>query len=174
MPLRQPQRPVKPLRPLDLAQLVGTWQVMATTLPFWHGRVAPHIEYQPLPDGRWRDRVHYLSAEGAARTVAGYDQPDPRQPGAFRWRGAGWLAWCTSDWCFVDVEPQAGWALTWFSAATLHVTPAGWDLYARDASVKPEALAAWLAQVEARLGQPTPGDWFMPARGDQAERALRR
>ena len=47
--------PIRPLSRLNPAELSGTWQVMATTLPFWHGQVAPYIEYQPLPDGRWRD-----------------------------------------------------------------------------------------------------------------------
>lgn len=165
--------PIRPLSRLNPAELSGTWQVMATTLPFWHGQVAPSIEYQPLPDGRWRDLVHYQTAAGKPRTISGYDQPDPSHPGAFRWRGAGWLAWCTSQWCFVDVDLAAGLALTWFSAATLHVTPSGFDLYARDASVTPQALLAWLTQVEGRLGRQTAPAWFMPARGQGPERSLR-
>lgn len=146
---------------------------MATTLPFWRGRVAPRIEYQPLPDGRWRDTVHFQTRRGVARTIVGYDELDREHPGAFRWRGAGALFWCRSDWCFVDVDLASGLALTWFSAATLHVTPAGWDLYSRDAAVDPKRLAAWLEQVEARLGRTTHTDWFMPARGALPERTLR-
>jgi hypothetical protein len=165
--------PKKPLSKMDPAQLCGTWQVMATTLPFWRGRVAPRIEYQPLPDGRWLDRVHYQTSAGATRTIVGYDELDREQPGAFRWRGAGWLFWCRSDWCFVEADLQAGLALTWFSAATLNVTPAGWDLYARDAGVDAAKLARWLAAVEARLGETTDTTWFLPARGENPERPLR-
>src|SRR3954470_22377701 len=112
---------MRPIRPLDPSLLVGTWHVVATTLPFWRGRRAPTIRYDPMPDGRWLDTVEYRTARGKDKRIIGHDTPAPGVPGAFVWRGGGWLSWGKSRWCFVDADAEEGWAITWFSAATLHV-----------------------------------------------------
>jgi hypothetical protein len=151
---------------------VGAWHVVATTLPFWQTRGDPIIRYEPLPDGRWRDTVEFVDLRKRPKRVIGYDTPDPNWPGAFEWRGAGGLAWCRSRWCFVDVEaPDTvdGWALTWFSAATFGVTPAGFDVYARDrhspAAMRPLHI---LERVESAVGQTLGSGWFHTHRGGSA------
>src|SRR5439155_97449 len=122
---------MKPLRALDPPRLLGTWHVVATTLPFWRGRRDPRITYTALLDGRLRDVVTYQTASSTGKRIVGVDTA--KAPGEFVWRGSGWLAWCSSRWCFVDADDS--WALTWFSAATFGVTPEGYDIYARSADV---------------------------------------
>lgn len=148
--------PIRPVRALDVARLAGAWHVVATTLPFWRTRRDPMIKYQPLADGRWLDTVEFRDARGAAKRVLGYDTLDRDVPGAFVWRGKGWLAWCSSRWCFVDADAGA-WAVTWFSAATLRVTSEGFDVYARDASLDPRAV---LERVERAAGRSLGAGWF--------------
>jgi hypothetical protein len=151
--------PFRPLRPLDPARLVGEWHVVATTLPFWRTRRDPVIRYQPLADGRWLDTVEFRDARGGDKRVVGYDTLDVAVPGAFRWRGKGWLAWCASRWCFLDADDAdgGGWAVTWFSAATLGVTPEGFDVYARDPGREPRSI---LERVERAAGLELGAGWF--------------
>lgn len=139
-----------PGAPFELEAFCGTWRIARTSLPFWRKRFGPTITYAPLPGSGSRridDDVRYFSAGGAERHVRGVDVQNLAQPRLFRWRGRPWyLRWTTSDWCVLDYDPAcAAWAVTYF-AATLF-TPAGIDLYARDAEPEP----AVVAEIEAKL-----------------------
>lgn len=159
---------MKPIRPLNSSSLVGTWHVVATTLPFWKGRQDPTIRYDPLPDGRWRDTVEYRTARDRIKRIVGIDTLDPTSPGSFSWRGAGWLAWCTSRWCFVDASADEGWAITWFSPATLRVTPEGCDVYARRSDLDRAAIREIIARTGRAIGSPLGAGWFLTHRRGEA------
>lgn len=147
-----------PADDLDLSALTGRWHICATTLGFWRGRSDATVEYAPRPDGRWTDTLRYRAGV-RERSLVGVDTPLAGAPGRFRWRGAGWLAWCTSSWAFVVVEPAEGWAITWFSRATLGVTPEGMDVYGR-APLAPAVVDAAIARARAHPALPRLDGWF--------------
>lgn len=143
---------------LDPASLAGRWHIAATTLSFWRGRSDATVEYSPRPDGRWTDTLRFRKGV-TERALVGVDTPLRDRPGFFRWRGAGWLAWCTSTWGFVLLAPDARWAVTWFSRATLGVTPEGMDVYGR-APLSQGEIDAAIAQARARPDLPRLDGWF--------------
>lgn len=151
-------------RDLDVDRLLGRWHIVATTLAFWRGKRDPVVEYAALEGGRWSDTLSWTDARGRAKTLGGIDRLDPAQPGRFRWRGRGVLAVLSSDWAFVDVADDARWAVTWFSRATLGLTPEGMDVYARAAEL-PE-LDEILAAIRARDDLPRPGGWYRTLRSE--------
>jgi hypothetical protein len=147
--------------------MTGSWYIVATTLPFWRRRGDPSVHYDTLADGRWRDTVQFHTEHGASKRIVGYDTFDIENPGALVWHGSGLLAWCRSRWCFIDADPDAGWALTWFSAATLRVTPAGCDLYSRKPGFDIASARAIVERAEDALGVPLAPGWFMTHRSGQ-------
>jgi len=152
-----------PIEGVEPESLLGRWRIEATTLGFWRARSDATVTYAAQPDGRWTDTLAYRQ-EGAAKTLVGLDTPLDGRPGFFRWRGRGWLAWCTSTWGFVRLGPEGRWAVTWFSKATLGVTPEGMDVYAREPLTGDE-VDAILASVRADHDLPSIGGWFrIPAR----------
>lgn len=154
-----------PLRALDPSQLTGAWHVVATTLPFWRGRRDPIITYSALPDGLWLDVVSYKTSSGTPKSVVGVDTA--KAAGQFLWRGSGWLGWCSSRWCFLDADDN--WALTWFSAATLGVTPEGFDIYSRSADVAKAQIADYQKRVETLAGRALGSGWFLTLRGARTD-----
>ena len=148
-----------PLPGLDVTTLSGTWRILATTLPFWRGRREVTVTYRTRPDGDWDDLLAF-TRRGRRKTLGGRDTPHADRPGFFTWRGLGWLGWCRSTWGFVRVGPELSWAVTWFSRATLGVTPEGMDVYARDLLSR-EALDRIIADVTAEPGLPQTGPWYV-------------
>lgn len=146
---------IAPAAGIEVEALLGTWHVVATTLGFWRGRTDATVTYAALADGRWSDTLRFRT-RGAARSLVGTDTP-AGPPGRFVWRGAGWLRWCTSTWVFAAVDPGGRWAITWFSAATLGVTPEGMDVYARGRALDPAALREAIARADAM--RPGLGPW---------------
>ena len=143
---------------LDPSALTGRWRIEATTLGFWRGRSDASVRYEARPDGRWTDTLEYRQ-KGATKSLVGLDTPLDGRPGFFRWRGRGWLAWCTSTWGFVMLGPDARWAVTWFSRATLGVTPEGMDVYARE-PLGADEVEEILESVRARGDLPSLEGWF--------------
>ena len=128
-------------------QMLGTWHIVATTLGFWRGRRDATATYAALSGPRWSDTLRFRKGE-REHVLVGTDTAHADAPGRFAWRGNGWLAWCTSTWTFAAVAPDGAWAITWFSAATLRVTPEGMDIYSRERSLPPHLLTELLAQTE--------------------------
>lgn len=131
--------------PLDW--LYRTWSVTHSTLPMWRSARNVRITYKPLdaPDAAAQldDHVQYEKASnGAYKEVRGIDKQDPTTPGAWNWRGRGWLRIASSHWevlgwgerPLADGTGVERWAVTWF-AKTLF-TPEGVDVY----SDRPEGL----------------------------------
>lgn len=99
------------------------------------------------------------NGKGGVRTVLGIEKPDPSVPGAWNWRGKGWLAIASSHWEVLGWGerplPSGGgverWAVTWF-APTLF-TEEGVDLYSdrREGLDKEtaDAIIEALKQLEA-------------------------
>lgn len=82
----------------------GTWQIVATSLPFWKSRSAPAVTYAALPDGRILDAVTYLR-NGRSRLVLGVDSPDDD---GFVWRGLQLVTrFTTSRWRVVASDETA-------------------------------------------------------------------
>lgn len=133
--------PTLPPPPVDLERLAGRWAIVATTLPFWEGKLAPTVTYAPHADDRraWDDTLAWRAASGKVRTLRGVDRRQPGLDGLWTWRGRGLLCMLTSQWRFVAADPQGAWAVTWFARATLGVTPEGMDVYARDPGFAREA-----------------------------------
>ncbi|KAJ5363912.1 uncharacterized protein N7496_009625 [Penicillium cataractarum] len=145
--------------------LTGTWHVTHSSLPLWKDKRNVSITYTPIPSQnasttagsgsgddpttKLDDLVQYQSRDPSKtkiHTVHGIDTPSVSNPGAWDWRGKGWLMIASSHWevlGFGEIEPeQAGagngtgseeernaWVVTYF-AKTLF-TPAGIDVYSR-------------------------------------------
>jgi len=145
----------------SLSDMLGTWHIVATTLPFWKGKRGARVEYVDLGHATWRDIVRYETAGGRTREIAGRDHlaggPSPTDARVV-WRGEGWLAWIRSEWRFVEVDPAGQWAITWFSRASFGVTPEGMDVYgrSRDRSDLRELVRRAASRPEAARC----GPWF--------------
>jgi hypothetical protein len=123
--------------PPPLPWLLGTWHVTHSTLPIWKKARNVSITYKPLASSpeKLDDLVTYQSLGGdKLKTVSGTDTP--AGPGAWNWRGNGWLMIASSHWevlGYGDVKDGEGdeeqWVVTYF-AKTLF-TPAGIDIYSR-------------------------------------------
>jgi hypothetical protein len=134
--------------PPTIEWLTGSWHVTHSSLPLWRGKRNVVITYTATAasgSGRARldDVVAYQTAGSAERkTVAGVDTASPDAPGAWHWRGKGWLRIASSRWQLLghgELPDGGRWAVTYF-AKTLF-TPAGVDLYARErAGLPPDAV----------------------------------
>jgi hypothetical protein len=121
--------------------LTGTWHVTHTSLPLWKNKRNVKITYKPLPPSpsnpkgitKLDDLVSYQTLTSPkTKTVHGIDTPTPGDPGAWDWRGKGWLVIASSHWeClgFGRCDDGNEWIVTYF-AKTLF-TPAGIDVYSR-------------------------------------------
>ncbi len=144
-----------------LPAMLGTWHIVATTLPFWKGKRGARVEYVDLGEQTWRDIVRYEDARGRTKEIAGRDRLEggPVATDArVRWRGEGWLAWISSDWRFVEVDPEGQWAITWFSRASFRVTPEGMDVYTR--SRDHAGIDALVQRAASRSESSRCGPWF--------------
>ncbi|KAJ5911765.1 uncharacterized protein N7473_001068 [Penicillium subrubescens] len=138
--------------------LTGTWHVTHSSLPLWKDKRNVKITYTPIPTNtttnnaaggdltKLDDLVQYQSRNPSnpkIHTVHGVDTPSQSNPGAWDWRGKGWLLIASSNWEVLGFgyEPKTGtvtegeeelgnaWVVTYF-AKTLF-TPAGIDVYSR-------------------------------------------
>ncbi|MFN7145208.1 MAG: hypothetical protein ACK4YP_15650 [Myxococcota bacterium] len=161
---------IAPPSDLPLADLLGEWHIVATTLPFWRGKRRPVVTYAPRPHAphTWRDTLAWeqtdLFGRPVTRRLGGVDTGDPAVPGRFVWRGDGVLGLLASEWCFVAVDPAGAWAVTWFARATFGVTPEGMDVYARDPDLDPAVVDDVIAGLQARPAFARLGGWFRPER----------
>lgn len=127
----------------------GTWQIVASSLPFWRSRSAPAVSYLPLPDGRVLDAVTYVRG-GRDKLVLGVDT---RTDAGFEWRGLQHVTrLTTSRWQVIASDETAGdpadrWAVTAFDKTLF--TPAGVDIYCRARDISPVARAAATAALAA-------------------------
>lgn len=155
--------------------LTGIWHVTHSSLPLWKDKRNVKITYTPIPPTstattnstggatgissdadptKLDDLVQYQSRDSSKpkiHTVHGVDTPSRSNPGAWDWRGKGWLVIASSHWEVLGFgyEPSTGsataiegetedeggegnanaWVVTYF-AKTLF-TPAGIDVYSR-------------------------------------------
>ncbi|KAI1188406.1 hypothetical protein F5B17DRAFT_272643 [Nemania serpens] len=154
--------------------LHGTWIVTHSTLSMWRSAQNVRITYTPHAPADSNSTsngngpavndnlVEYekKNGKGGVRTVLGIEKPDPNIPGAWNWRGKGWLAIASSHWEVLGwgerplSSPAGGverWAVTWF-APTLF-TEEGVDIYSdrREGLSKEtaDAIIAALKRLEA-------------------------
>ncbi|KAJ7161428.1 hypothetical protein C8R43DRAFT_880929 [Mycena crocata] len=130
------------------ADLLGTWHVVASTLPMWKDKKNVKITYSTIPGepaATMDDLVSYekrSAKPGAApSTVKGIDRLEEGATGRWKWRGKGLLMIASSRWSLLGfhvTSPTAQgnpasedpeWVVTYF-ASTLF-TPAGLDIYSR-------------------------------------------
>ncbi|KAI3338457.1 hypothetical protein F4824DRAFT_81630 [Ustulina deusta] len=130
--------------------LYGTWTVTHSTLSMWQSAQNVRITYTPRESASTASApadnngptvndnlVEYenKSGRGGVKSVLGIEKPDPTVPGAWNWRGKGWLVIASSHWEILgwgerplsSGEGVERWAVTWF-APTLF-TEEGVDLY---------------------------------------------
>ncbi|TRX94586.1 hypothetical protein FHL15_004538 [Xylaria flabelliformis] len=148
--LRDPTKPSttlnKPFVPPPNEWLWTTWSVTHSTLSMWRSAQNVRITYTPHNRSSASDSnsptvndniVEYekKNGKGGVKTVLGTEKPDPMVPGAWNWRGKGWLKIASSHWQILGwgERPLPGgegverWVVTWF-APTLF-TDEGIDLY---------------------------------------------
>ncbi|KAK5632562.1 hypothetical protein RRF57_008276 [Xylaria bambusicola] len=132
--------------------LYGAWTVTHSTLSMWRSARNVRITYtprQPQPASTTSSPtdknsptvndniVEYekKNGKGSVKSVLGTEKPDPVIPGAWNWRGKGWLVIASSHWEILGwgERPLSSgkgverWAVTWF-APTLF-TEEGVDFY---------------------------------------------
>ncbi|TGJ79900.1 hypothetical protein E0Z10_g8859 [Xylaria hypoxylon] len=136
--------------------LYGTWTVTHSTLSMWRSSQNVRITYTPHESASTASTASTTSPPadsnaptvndniveyekkgggGSVKSVLGIEKPDPIIPGAWNWRGKGWLVIASSHWEILgwgerplpSGEGVERWAVTWF-APTLF-TEEGVDLY---------------------------------------------
>jgi hypothetical protein len=117
--------------------IIGTWHVTHSTLPLWKNKRNVNITYKLLPADssgvqKLDDLVQYQGIDsGKIKSVHGIDTPTPGNPGAWDWRGKGWLMIASSHWeCLGFGGDDEKWIVTYFAKTIF--TPAGIDIYSRD------------------------------------------
>ncbi|OKP12532.1 hypothetical protein PENSUB_1898 [Penicillium subrubescens] len=105
--------------------LTGTWHVTHSSLPLWKDKRNVKITYTPIPTNtttnnaaggdltKLDDLVQYQSRNPSnpkIHTVHGVDTPSQSNPGAWDWRGKGWLLIASSNWEVLGFgyEPKTG------------------------------------------------------------------
>lgn len=148
-----------PFDPPPVEWLTGRWHVTHSSLPLWKDKRNVTLDYAALPSNdnasavRIDDTTSYkkLGSE-KVKTAHGIDTPSAGKPGAYDWRGTGWLRIASSHWEILGYGEVAGerahrWIVTYF-AKTLF-TPAGIDIYSRQADGLPEGV---VAEIKDALG----------------------
>ncbi|KAJ5371853.1 Calycin [Penicillium concentricum] len=119
--------------------IIGTWHVTHSTLPLWKDKRNVNITYKLLPADsagilKLDDLVQYQGIDSEKiKSVHGVDTPTPGNPGAWDWRGKGWLMIASSHWeClgFGHTDDENRWIVTYFAKTIF--TPAGIDIYSRN------------------------------------------
>ncbi|ORY86717.1 hypothetical protein BCR35DRAFT_351469 [Leucosporidium creatinivorum] len=137
--------------------LLGSWQVVASTLPLWRDKKNVTITYSALPSQpqtTFDDLVSYNKRSDpvgkAVSTVRGVDRLEGGggNGARWKWRGKGWLMVATSHWQLLGYRllPPSSLAasasappsspefvVTFFSSSIF--SPAGIDLYQRKGSI---------------------------------------
>ncbi|KAJ5367166.1 hypothetical protein N7541_001107 [Penicillium brevicompactum] len=137
--------------------ITGCWHVTHSSLPLWKGKRNVNITYTLLPAQsgvqKIDDMVRYQAIDSdKVKSVHGVDTPTPGNPGAWDWRGKGWLIIASSHWeCLGHGVTEDGnqWIVTYF-AKTLF-TPAGIDIYSRNKEGLPQTTVDGI--LEALRGQ---------------------
>ncbi|KAK4700667.1 hypothetical protein P7C70_g5573, partial [Phenoliferia sp. Uapishka_3] len=147
------------------ASMLGSWHVVASTLPLWKGKKNVVISYTPIsgePEHTFDDVVSYNKVSDAVgktpSTVKGIDRLEAGTAGAWKWRGKGLLAIATSRWQLLGftvhsnpgAQSEPEWVVTYF-ASTLF-TPAGLDIYARTPRGLPDEHVDKLTKAIEALG----------------------
>jgi hypothetical protein len=139
----------------------GQWWVTHTSLPLWKDKKNVTITYKTLPAGkdgvvRIEDTSGYQAHNSEkVKTIVGADTPVADDPGAFDWRGYGWLKIASSHWEILgwgDIEGGGQWVATYFQKTMF--TPAGVDFYSRDKLGLPAPAVEEIKKSLAGLDNP--------------------
>jgi hypothetical protein len=118
--------------------ILGTWHVTHSSLPLWQGKRNVNITYDTIPSNSSRVTqvgviIKYQAIDSdKIKSVHGVDTPTPGNPGAWDFRGRGWLLMiASSHWECLGFghEDNNQWIVTYFTKT--HFTPAGIDICSR-------------------------------------------
>ena len=146
-----------------------------STLPLWKDKRNVNIAYELLPQNQIKDTTTYQaqSANAKVKSLSGINTPPADNPGAFDWRGTGWLKIATSHWevlGYGDLEDGNRWLVTYFSKTLF--TPAGLDIYSRAkrglSESELKSVQDALASLEAPELKKLVGEFF-PIKHDDEE-----
>ncbi|KAJ8292530.1 DNA ligase [Rhodotorula toruloides] len=176
--LHQPNSTAPSLAPAQVPydRLLGTWRVVASTLPLWKNKRDVTITYTRI-DGEeettFDDLVKFSKQSAKIGSsqweVKGVDrlERDLEGNGArWKWRGKGWLKISTSHWQLLgySLSPSSPaatsdapeWVVTYFSSTLF--TPAGLDVYARTPTALSDDfvddIVRKLEEMGGEVGQP--------------------
>ncbi|KAJ5971306.1 uncharacterized protein N7479_001224 [Penicillium vulpinum] len=139
--------------------IVGTWHVTHSTLPLWKDKRNVNITYELLPADtagvqKLDDLVQYQALDSEIiKSVHGVDTPTPDKPGAWDWRGKGWLMIASSHWeClgFGPTDDDNQWIVTYFAKTIF--TPAGIDIYSKNKKGLPQTTVDQILNALKELG----------------------
>lgn len=134
-----------------LPLLAGNWFIVGSNFPMWlkGNRTDPSFqytvsEYKGLPV--LLDKVRFIK-DSEVKIIEGIDQPDPKHPGRFTWRGKGLLSLLKSRWEVRLIDENNQWAVIWFSKTLF--TPEGVDIIFREM----HADDAVLEEIKSKMTQ---------------------
>ncbi|EKV06481.1 Calycin [Penicillium digitatum] len=139
--------------------ITGTWHVTHSSLSLWKGKRNVNITYKLLPTDsagvqKIDDLVQYQAINSEKiKSVHGVDTPTPGNPGAWDWRGKGWLMIASSHWeClgFGHADDDNQWIVTFFEKTLF--TPAGIDIYSRNKRGLPQTIVDQILSALQGLG----------------------
>ncbi|KAM0752521.1 hypothetical protein T439DRAFT_324613 [Meredithblackwellia eburnea MCA 4105] len=147
------------------SSLLGTWHVVASTLPLWKDKKNVTITYSSIQGEKettMDDVVAYNKRNDPvgkeASTVKGVDRIEEGSLNAWKWRGRGLLMIASSRWQLLGfnvhspstLSSEPEWVLTYFKSTLF--TPAGLDIYARTAKGLDDEFVQKIVQGVEKLG----------------------
>ena len=144
----------------SLDQLLGRWYISQTTSPAWRNKrnvlltytllAGPEQGDPPLID----DLVEYQSLSASKlQSVRGTDTPSRANPGAWIWRGNGWLKFVTSQWEILghgEVDGAGQWMVVYAQKSVF--TPAVINVYTRRKEGLPAPMRKTIEAAFEELG----------------------
>lgn len=136
-----------------LDELVGTWQIIRTSVPFWKDKKNPSVTFKKPSSSvsavYLENSTNYQpDSSSKIKTVSGTDTPVPNQQGIYEWRGLGFLKIASSKWEILGYEKTGDDAWLFVSTPGSIFTTGGLILYSNKSEGLPEGV---LERIEAAL-----------------------
>jgi hypothetical protein len=114
-------------------QLLGTWHIQFTNFPMWLKGEKSHPALTYSVHSRPDQIIDVVTYEyrNQVRGIRGRDRYLGER--RFRWRGAGFLCFLTSNWEVAHMSCECDWAIIRFEKSLF--SPAGHDIVARQSRV---------------------------------------
>ncbi|KAL9009987.1 MAG: hypothetical protein Q9173_005037 [Seirophora scorigena] len=138
--LALPTSDASTFQPPSTNDLLGDWWIVQTSLPYWRDKRNVKITYTQLANDNTAtlsvqdDASYQLLDSDKTKMIRGINTLSQRdQPGAWDWRGTGWVKIVSNHWKILAYGPGGGEEMEWLLIHTekSFFTPAAVHVYSR-------------------------------------------